>query len=330
MNENSNVEPVETPAPATPEAPAIPETPATPDPFQPPTPPKKSRKGLIITLIIVLVVLIVAAAAFIFFRPKAGDTAINAQDTPAQTNTGTTEQPEDTEDYAQGWIDKIRASLADQLGSAYPTLPNESSDGVPIYKVPGTGYYILGGDFGKGFSLQAGVQTPTSIKAEQVINDTLAGDTSLTKADSEWRVTYQNDKVICNVLGGGSPITVTCANIRDYAGTIAQLKPFVEAYLASEEGKAYGEGVGFGMVTITDKNDGYQTATIGMGSGESPVGGYAGLFYAKDGKWSYFTGTQSVLSCSQYNTHDIQKAYEGEQCYDEATENDSAKVTVTL
>ena len=55
----------------------------------------------------------------------------------------------------------------------------------------------------------------------------------------------------------------------------------------------------------------YQTLNIS-------VGGAAGLFYRVDrnAKWQYFTSAQGVLSCSEYNTEDLRRAYQGSGCMD--------------
>ena len=62
----------------------------------------------------------------------------------------------------------------------------------------------------------------------------------------------------------------------------------------------------------------YQTLRIS-------VGGAAGLFYrtSPEAKWQFFTGTQAVLDCSDYNTEDLKKAYLGEPCYNYNTQTDS-------
>lgn len=55
----------------------------------------------------------------------------------------------------------------------------------------------------------------------------------------------------------------------------------------------------------------YQNTWIGIGGG-------AGLFYrtSPEAEWQFFTGTQSELECSDYNTDDLKKAYLGEPCWD--------------
>ena len=60
----------------------------------------------------------------------------------------------------------------------------------------------------------------------------------------------------------------------------------------------------------------YQTIT-------TTIKGAAGLFYrtSPDSKWQFFTGTQAVLDCGDYNTEDLKKAYLGEPCYNGSVES---------
>lgn len=55
----------------------------------------------------------------------------------------------------------------------------------------------------------------------------------------------------------------------------------------------------------------YQNVWVGIGGG-------AGLFYrtSPDAEWQFFTGTQGLLECGDFNTDDLKKAYLGEQCWD--------------
>lgn len=69
---------------------------------------------------------------------------------------------------------------------------------------------------------------------------------------------------------------------------------------------------------------GYRTAEVSMGNDMS---GFMALFYqTPDQSWHFFTGTQSVMSCSKYNTQDLKKAYAGDPCF----LNSSTQGTVTV
>lgn len=61
----------------------------------------------------------------------------------------------------------------------------------------------------------------------------------------------------------------------------------------------------------------YQTieATVVIDLGGSYTSNMA-LFYrtSPDAEWQYFTNTTGVLSCSDYSTDDLKKAYAGETC----------------
>ena len=45
-------------------------------------------------------------------------------------------------------------------------------------------------------------------------------------------------------------------------------------------------------------------------------GGHVDLYYrtSPESEWQYFTGTQAVLPCSDYNTEDLRKAFAGDPC----------------
>lgn len=67
---------------------------------------------------------------------------------------------------------------------------------------------------------------------------------------------------------------------------------------------------GFGNKIKDSEYEPYQTLWVS-------VGGAAGLFYrmSPEAEWQYFTATQGMLECNEYNTDDLKKAYLGETCY---------------
>jgi hypothetical protein len=44
------------------------------------------------------------------------------------------------------------------------------------------------------------------------------------------------------------------------------------------------------------------------------------LFYrvSPEAEWQYFTATQGLMPCTNYNTEDIRNAFAGETCFDES------------
>ncbi len=286
-------------------------------------PPKKSNKGLIV-LIITLVVLLLGAlgtiAYLLFFQPK--DTSTKDTTTTQQT----------TNDTAQKLADKVEAAINEQLKTTYPNLKVSEGTGSPAYKADGKDYAVYGNDFGVSLSVDT---NPTAydqtgqVAIERIIKETLDGEASLTSKSTDWQITYQSTDAICTTSLGSSPVSLSCANTADYSALIKQMEPFAKAYFASAEGKINKTGVAFATPTITKKATSFSNAVVAIGSTESPVGGFAGLFYAKDANWTYWRGTQSIINCKDYNTNDLQRAFEGDTCYDTKAKA-SATVKVTL
>lgn len=306
---------------------------SSPDVFA--KPPKK--KGLLVILVIVLVLLLAGAAAayFLYFQPKTDTADTKKTDTTNTDNsqTTTTTTPSDSDDPALAWSTKIKSDITSQLTSTYPAIKITDSTVVPLYKAPNTNYYVSGDGFGKSFLIETGLtstpndeQTTANNAILKVINDTFGTDTNLTVTSTSVNKFYQNTDFICSVTIDISPISLYCANIADYASLVSEVAPFAAAYYASDEGKNSVGTISFSKPEITNKTDGYKNAKLGIGPIEG-MGGFMGLFYSTASAWTYFTGTQAVLECSQFNTHDLQKAFENEDCYDGSTEK---KVTITL
>lgn len=291
---------------------------------QPPA-PKKSHKGLIATIIVLAVLLIAAITAVVFllfFQPKDASTADDQTQTEEVNKT-----------QASEYVKKVETALDEQLGETYPKLELVNSASAPVYKPADTNYAVIADGFGTTIAVQTDATTydqagQTAI--QRIANETLKGESDLKiTAQKDWQTTYESDDVICTVSDASSPVLVSCANVEDYATVVMQVAPFAAAYLASEQGKTYGQGVAFSSPRITQKSNGYSNAVVSIGNTESPVGGAAGLFYAKDGNWVYWTGTQSLIPCADYSTNDLQRAFENDTCYDTAT-NAPATVKITL
>lgn len=277
--------------------------------------------------------LLVAAATvayLVFFQPKTEDAK------PTDTNTNTvTDTPDVVEPVvtAQSLIDKVKSSLTGELATTYLSMKITEASEAPAYKASNANYFVRSSEIGTSLSVAPtgnDAYNESAVTAVQTTaNAILGAEPSLTKTTSATSTAYTNDAVACTVSVGTDPVSIACADVTSYTSLVSELAPFAKAYLDSEDGKKYGENVILGTPEITSKADGYKNATISMGNGDGGIGGYAGLFYAKDNVWTYWTGTQSALMCSEYNTQALQKAFEGDTCYDETTQQDS-KVVVTL
>lgn len=294
--------------------------------------PQKSHKGLKITVGVLIVLLLAALgtiAYLLFFQPKDAD---KTTDTTANT---TQNESDDTQNAsaAAAMVQKVRDAVSEGLKDEYPTATIEAGTMAPAYKAPSVNYAV--GAANKGHSLAI---TPVAseydeagiLKTRQLITDVVEADSSLTKTSNDWLITYQNDSLICQVAINGSPMAFSCADISVYADEITKLAPFAKAYLASENGKKYGTGIVMALEKIEEKTDGYKNAWTSMGSTISPAGGFAGIFYYANGQWTYWRGSQSIIECSEYNTRDLQKAFEGDSCYDNTKPEGTGTVVVTL
>lgn len=285
-----------------------------------PQPPKKSKKGLIITLVIILLLAAAGAVAyFLYFQPK--NTTVSAP-TDNQTQEETT--PADTTDYAKVLIDKV-LTAEKALVSTYPTIKTENTDArAPAFKYGSNEYYITG-DFGYSILVTdtASATDPAKFTASTVAsaNTTLTADTSLSKNETESSAVYQNNLVICSVSTQGYPLTVSCANKRDYTSRAEEIKPFADALFVAQ-GNTNKSNTVLGDLKLFKKADGYASAQVSVGGFEG-TGGYAGLFYGKDNNWVFWKGTQSLLPCQDYDNFALQTSFLGDTCYDESTKTES-------
>lgn len=125
---------------------------------------------------------------------------------------------------------------------------------------------------------------------------------------------YENSNtgVLCTV-GSGLPFNVVCGHESWYdKDKVAFWNELAEAY--KEKIGSYPYYIDANEEDIEDSEYApYQRL-------QASEFGAASLFYRTepDAKWQYFTGTQAILNCSQYDTEDLKKAYLGEPCYDES------------
>ena len=297
-----------------------PQEPVVPEPTKP-----KSNRRLVLVLISTGVALLVAAATIItlfILNPK--DVAAPTTDT--QTSTSETSQATE-EDYAKAIIENIRTA-EQALVATHPTLTIEdSTPSAPPYMVANTDYNVTG-SFGYSLTIQGASATlPTDklvLDAEKAAIDTLRTETLPVVEATEYGTTYSSDNVVCHVSTNTYPTFITCANARDYQKVADEVAPFAAAFFtSSNEAASDPTQTVFYTPVITKKDTGYSNATVSIGS-KYGVGGFAGLFYQKENEvWHYWTGTQSVIPCRDYDTEELQKAFVGDACYDLTTEEDS-------
>lgn len=314
--------------------PIVPQTLQEPDPLEPtetqqPTSKKLSRKRILIIIGSCLALVAAAATAYILiFNPFAQEETTQSNN----SDSSLADQKPVTEPNAQTILNKVRSAVTTELAATYPVMTIEENSYAPAYKAEGIGYAVKSNELGKGIDITPDPNVFELTKAEkvrEVIKATLETEKSLSVTTNDWQMLYKNNTALC-ALGTEQSNTVSfsCVDTIEYSALIKSLKPFGEAYLASEDGKTYGQDVMMSNPIVTEKSPGHSNATVSMGGTSSPIGGYAGLFYTKNREWTYWRGTQSQIPCVDFNTYDLQKAFEGVECYDESSEASTVKVTV--
>lgn len=331
-NPLNDVAPSEPVIPAEPLPAPLATTEPSEEPATPLAPAEKGHRGLKATIVVLVILLLGALGAvayLLFFQPKTTDNV--ATDTPQTTQNTTNETPAPAS--AAAIVQKVRDAVTEALKTDYPSAKINDGTSAPAYQPDNATYGVRLSTGGSSLDIDPtpGSYSEDAIKAtQQAIADALALETSLKKIDGDWNVRYQSDTVTCSLIKDGSPVGLACADIAAYSDAITKVAPYAAAYAASADGKKYGDGVIIELQKVTEKSDGYKNAWTNMSNINSPVGGFAGLFYYANGQWTYWRGSQSIISCADYNTRDLQKAFEGDSCYDEATQNEQATVKVTL
>ncbi len=127
--------------------------------------------------------------------------------------------------------------------------------------------------------------------------------------------TYINKETGVVCLGDGLPFTLVCGYYKWVSDeTIELVNDLADAY-KEKEGK-YPHYLG------VYADDDYRITDSEISPYQKLMAKFenaAALFYrtSETADWKYFTGTQAVLSCSDYNTKELKNAYSGEVCYDE-------------
>jgi hypothetical protein len=149
---------------------------------------------------------------------------------------------------------------------------------------------------------------------------------NFTKQDTISHNDYYNSTKVTCVLSGATvmPADLYCANITDYAASVAAVAPFVQAYVADNPTLDISSLV-FRAPNIKDGSSGYQNARVSVSSLD--VGGSDSLFYRQDnGVWKFFLSVQTgVMSCNYYNTNETRLAFSGDQCTNDAGADDTVK-----
>lgn len=124
---------------------------------------------------------------------------------------------------------------------------------------------------------------------------------------------YISEKVVCGISREYPAFYIDCEDISIFGPIADDVEPFVRLLSNSNpEDDLLLKKSSFTRPQIrTGGTAGYQTAIMGFRNA-------AQLFYKKDsGSWKYFTGTNIIIECGEYNTVDLKAAFLGDRCYDE-------------
>lgn len=293
----------------------------------PPHAPRPRRSNKAALLVFLSIVTFLAAAGFLYywFVYKNQDATITTSTPEASAEVTTVS--DDSRDYAKELIDRIRTSTED-LKQTYPNSSVKKNEPMAPAYMYGVNKYYVSGQFGHALVISdAGAYNEAFITHSEQRALSVLEDQKLIKKERQYMTTYINDSVVCSVSKSSSPVYVSCANTRDYKTPSETVQPFANAYFANPNAADESQIV-FGQPTITNKSDGYKSAIVSI-SGYGGTGGFAGLFTAKNNTWTYWTGSQSIIACSSYNTLELQKSFEGEACYIEGEEDSVVIVTLT-
>jgi len=299
------------------------------DPLDAPRPryteQKKTNKLFVTFLIFIIAAVLIAgglSAYFFILRAPAPTTPTVAPDT---------QKPVSQKLTAKTLVEQARAVVNGDIkdsASAPPFRPNGYNFSVQPE--------IASGFEAKG--AQSVIATDVTAIQNVLTSNQLKGTVVDPGSDiGIYYATYESTDIICSVSDQkpyNEPPTSTnysallgCANKSDYLANAAMLRPYFIIYASQSQFDTTHTLMSTPIVK-TSKTEGYSTATVSIsGSVYGSVGGFAGLFYVTPDKvLHYFTGTQSQIPCSKFSTDDLKKAYLGEQCYDETTNNDNATV----
>lgn len=136
---------------------------------------------------------------------------------------------------------------------------------------------------------------------------------------------YISNDTICVVDSAKSgiispPVRLQCGSEYEYNQDLASYNSsldFASTYTAA------GNEINTGDVFLVESDSpsttiGFRKARVTYAS-LNDIGSFTMLFYReKDNAWKYFTGVQSPLLCTEYNTEEIKYAFKGDACFDQA------------
>lgn len=224
---------------------------------------------------------------------------------------------------------KLNSSLPDGTGR----LPSksESDAGTVVYIIPRykLDNYPYMTDPIKGYGNAVSTQTKSDgDKTYNALISYLKKDKAMvalqgtaTDNKTERSQTYASKETVCHVKETYTSTALTyvgvgCGQIASYREAAATIKPFHEAYTASQttdvQKSLQKDPLYYGIPTVKTGQDGYKRASLSTGA---ISGTLVRLFYlAPNSNWKYFINAADQISCDEFKTADLQKAFAGLTC----------------
>lgn len=355
-----NEEPKSTePLPEEPDSePAEPPKTFQPQPIGPestPVPEKKRKVKKWMIVVIVLLVLVIAAGAGAFYLVNNKKPASEKAKTPASSKTASGKsvsslKPADVVSKVQEYVKtKYPQVMPEGTKLSAEQIYFKDSSSAPNWKITGEKFYVSYSDNGAAKtdiyynweSVADNVVSARYIAISSAVIKSLTDQGFVKNTDSVYgkdqygNIAYTKDDVVCVASnpGNGSispPASLACGQISKYTKNLAsykEIEPYAMAYVKA--GKAQNGDV-FSFSALKVGMSGYKNASVSLGNAGAMVGGAMGLFYKTpdSSEWHFFKGTQAPLSCTDFNTKDLQYAFAYESCYDSAKSGDDENTVI--
>ena len=337
------------------------EEPESPKTFQPqpigpeftPVPEKKRKLKKWMIVVIVLLVLVIVAGAGAFYLVNNKKPASEKAKTPTSSKTANTKsvsslKPADVVTKVQDYVKtKYPQVMPEGTKLSAEQIYFKDSSSAPNWKLPGEKFYVSYSDNGAAKtdiyynweSVADNVVSARYIAISSAVIKSLTDQGFVKNTDSVYgsgsgSVAYTKDDVVCVASSpdNGSispPSSLACGQISKYTKNLDSYKEIEPYALAYAKAGKMEVGDIFSFSELKAGIKGYKNAKVGLGNAGAMTGGAMGLFYkSPTGDWQFFTGTQSQIMCTEFNTKDIQYAFAYESCNDSSKTGDAANVIV--
>lgn len=288
---------------------------------------KRSNRYLYVLLALFFVIGI-SLTAYVLFAQSMKD---NSSSQPSPSSLA----PIKEKTAAENLIDKVKEALNATPVVAQQTeeLNGRAPDGAAIvYSVPS--FQLKGYPFSNSPKVGYGTAV-TSAASDRSVADgeydkavaVLTGNglkvltgTEISSA-SQRSALYANDKIVCATtasynIRGSDYSGVGCGDIASYEEVAKLIKPLYTAYLAkaAAETKSSLEQNPpmFSALKIEQGADKFSRSTVRLNNTTTE------LFYRDDnGSWTYFNSVNGAMPCTEFNTPELKKAFDGYPCKDD-------------